>query len=245
MSLGGWLVAAALAAAVADWVAVARGSKRAEFVLKPLTMVLLICAAIAFRTDEAAVRFDFTVAALVLSLAGDVFLMVPKDLFVAGLASFLMAHIAYIVAFTVAVVGPYAVVRTRLAFYEPGHVLLPGAVAAVVVLAVAAVLFVRIRRGIVASGHAELVLPVAVYVLAISAMVVSAAMTIGRPSWSVAGRTYAIAGALLFFVSDALIGWTRFVKAYRWGPVAIMATYHLGQVGLVLGLLGTSAIVGQ
>jgi uncharacterized membrane protein YhhN len=245
VSLGRWLVAAALAAAVADWVAVARGSKRAEFVLKPLPMLLLICATIAFRTDEAAVRFDFTVAALVLSLAGDVFLMVPTDLFVSGLASFLMAHIAYVVAFTVAVVGPYAVVQTSQAVYEPDRLLLPGAVAVVAVLAVAVALFVRIRRGIVSSGHAELVVPVAVYVLAISAMVVSALMTLGRPSWSVAGRTYAIGGALLFFVSDALIGWTRFVKAYRWGPVAIMATYHLGQVALVLGLLGTSAIVGQ
>ena len=37
------------------------------------------------------------VAALVLSLAGDVFLMLPKDLFVFGLGSFLLGHIAYIV----------------------------------------------------------------------------------------------------------------------------------------------------
>ena len=37
------------------------------------------------------------VAALVLSLAGDVFLMLPKDLFVFGLGAFLLGHLAYIV----------------------------------------------------------------------------------------------------------------------------------------------------
>jgi uncharacterized membrane protein YhhN len=116
-------------------------------------------------------------------------------------------------------------------------------IAAVVVLAVAGMLFVRIRRGMVAGGHRELVLPVAVYVLAICAMVVSAAGTLGRPYWLTEGRTFAIAGALLFFVSDALIGWTRFVAKLRWGPVAIMITYHLGQIGLVLGLLGSSVIL--
>ena len=36
-------------------------------------------------------------AALALSLAGDVFLMLPSDQFVPGLASFLLGHIAYIV----------------------------------------------------------------------------------------------------------------------------------------------------
>src|SRR5207249_662545 len=39
--------------------------------------------------------------ALVLSMLGDVFLMLPRDLFVAGLTSFLLAHLAYVVGFRV------------------------------------------------------------------------------------------------------------------------------------------------
>jgi uncharacterized membrane protein YhhN len=39
------------------------------------------------------------VAALVLSLLGDVYLMVPGDLFVVGLSSFLLAHLAYVATF--------------------------------------------------------------------------------------------------------------------------------------------------
>ena len=33
------------------------------------------------------------------SLAGDVFLMLPRDAFVAGLAAFLVAHVCYVVGF--------------------------------------------------------------------------------------------------------------------------------------------------
>ena len=42
------------------------------------------------------------VVGLVCSLAGDVFLMLPEERFVEGLVSFLLAHIAYVVAFFVA-----------------------------------------------------------------------------------------------------------------------------------------------
>ena len=58
--------------------------------------MLLIACALALDPDDPAVRAWF-VAALVLSLAGDVFLMLPQDLFVFGLGSFLLGHIAYIV----------------------------------------------------------------------------------------------------------------------------------------------------
>jgi len=75
-------------------------------------------------------------------------------------------------------------------------------------------------------------------VLVICAMVASAVGTAGRHEWRAGSSALAIVGAGLFFVSDALIGWTRFVGDVRWGRVLIMATYHLGQIGLVLGLLG-------
>src|SRR5580765_5942786 len=99
MTAGYWLVVAALLVAAADWLAVAGRAQRAEYVLKPLTMVVLIAAALALSDGAPGVTTAFTVAALVLSLAGDVFLMLPRDLFVAGLASFLLAHVAYVVAF--------------------------------------------------------------------------------------------------------------------------------------------------
>jgi hypothetical protein len=44
-------------------------------------------------------------------------------------------------------------------------------------------------------------------------------------------------GASLFFASDSLIAWNRFVRPRAWAPVAIMVTYHLGQAGLVTSLV--------
>ena len=70
------LLALALVAAAADWVAVHHENKRLEYVCKPLTMVLLVGAALALDPDDPAVRAWFVVA-LVLCLAGDVFLMLP------------------------------------------------------------------------------------------------------------------------------------------------------------------------
>jgi hypothetical protein len=46
-----------------------------------------------------------------------------------------------------------------------------------------------------------------------------------------------ILGASLFYVSDALIAWNRFIGETRHGRLAIIVTYHLGQVGLVLSLV--------
>jgi uncharacterized membrane protein YhhN len=69
---------------------------------------------------------------------------------------------------------------------------------------------------------------VAAYILVISVMVT---MAIGT------GDARAIVGASLFYVSDALIAWNRFVRPLAFAPVAIMVTYHLAQAGLVLFLV--------
>jgi uncharacterized membrane protein YhhN len=151
------------------------------------------------------------VAALAWSLAGDVALMLPGDRFVAGLGSFLLAHVAYAVGFAL----------------HPGDTA-DFVIAAAVVVVVATPLGARVIRALSASGHAALRAPVAVYVVAISAMVTTAVAC---------GNALAIAGAALFFSSDALIAEQRFVRERRFVPVVIMVTYHLGQAGLVLSLL--------
>ena len=99
------LLALALAVAVADWIAVDRGSRLGEYVCKPAVMVVLIAAVLAMDPRDPGMQAWF-VAALALSLLGDVFLMLPQDLFVQGLSAFLLAHIAYIVGLHVDGVEP-------------------------------------------------------------------------------------------------------------------------------------------
>jgi uncharacterized membrane protein YhhN len=132
-----------------------------------------------------------------------------------------VAHLAYVAAFN-----------------PSPPPLLPTLPAGLLVGAVGCALFVRIRAEMVRRGRRGLVLPVGAYVVVISAMVVSAAGTAGRADWAARSSALAIAGALLFYGSDALIGWTRFVGDFPGSRVLVMATYHLGQAGLVLGLLG-------
>ena len=203
-------LALALAAAVFDWIAVHQQQKTVEYLCKPLTLVLLIACALALDPDDPAVRAWF-VFALVLSLAGDVFLMLPKDLFVFGLGSFLLGHIAYIVGMHVDGVD--------------GLRLLIGIVIVMVLLAV---IGTRILKGVRAGPDPGLGGPVVAYMGVISAMVASA---IG------VGQAMMVIGAALFYASDALIAWNRFVAETRHHDVAIMVTYHLAQAALVLSLL--------
>jgi uncharacterized membrane protein YhhN len=201
--------------AVGDWVAVARrpgshdpGWQRAlEYVCKPATLLALIGVALTLDAPHADVRAWFVVA-LVLSLAGDVFLMLPRDAFLPGLASFLLAHVAYTVGF---------VLHSDDRWWWAAPVAL-----------VAAALGARLVRGIASSGSSGVAGPVIAYVVVISTMVTGALAS---------GNAVAAAGALLFMGSDALIGETRFVRPHPWAPVAVMVTYHLGQALLVLSLL--------
>ncbi|MEA2433434.1 MAG: hypothetical protein QOG54_891 [Actinomycetota bacterium] len=231
----------ALVVAALDWRAVAADDKRAEYFFKPAVMVLLIGAAAIFwsrgASDNQAI---FTILALGFSLAGDVFLMQERDMFLQGLVAFFAAHICYILAFGLS--RPYFAIDNYL----------------IVLLAlIGGALYLRFLKGMREKGQTALAVPVALYVIAIS-MVVYAAWTFGdriagqfgsveilrsfssEPHgaiWHLSPRNTATIGAVLFMGSDALIGWTRFVRPIRWAPVAIIVTYHLAQVFLVLALL--------
>ena len=233
MTAGAWtllLVAAVLAAG--DWRAVARDDKRLEYVCKPGALGALIGVALTLDPAHGDVRAWF-VLALALSLAGDVFLMLPSDRFIAGLTSFLFAHVAYVIGLTRQGGSAGALV-----------------VAAVPVVTVAGFLGGRFLRAARAAGHDELVGPLVAYMAVIAAMVTCAIAS---------GNALAAVGAVLFMTSDALIAETRFVGAaataasptdaagagacdgdsqlHRWAPVVIMVTYHLGQAGLTLSLV--------
>jgi len=186
--------------AVLDWLAVSRRLRSLEYVAKPATLLALLVYAGSGHPSP------WLVAALAFSLLGDVFLMLPADLFLAGLGAFLVAHLAYIGAF----VGPVA----------------PRLVWLAVVIGVLAPVAARILHAV---PDRALRAPVAVYSLAISLMVASAVAS---------ASTVAIAGAMLFLVSDMLIAWNRFVQPRPWAPLAIIVTYHLGQLGLATALRG-------
>ncbi len=200
----------ALAAAVIDWMAVARSNSRLEYIAKPLTTCALIAVALTLDVSQDA-SFAFRIAALGFCLLGDIFLMLPRDAFIAGLGSFAVAQVLF-----------------TASFFSADSTTRGLIVGLVIAVPVAILLSRRFVTAIQAKGHGKLVGPVIVYVIVISAMAV-AAMSAGRP--------VAIGGAALFLMSDSLIAESRFVRQRRWHGVGIMVTYHLALVGLVFGLL--------
>ena len=149
------------------------------------------------------------VAAVALSLVGDVLLMLPADRFVAGLAAFLVGHVCYVAG-----------------FWSYGPDPLAFGVAAVVVVVVVAPIAVRILGAL--RSTPGLRGPVAIYMGTIAVMLATA-LALRNPLAGV--------GAALFVASDAMIAWNRFVTPFAVADVGIMVTYHLGQAGLVLSLL--------
>jgi uncharacterized membrane protein YhhN len=210
MSAFGWLVLATLLVALADWWAVATDRRRVEYVLKPATMVVLIAAALAIDDPVTDTARTLMVLGLLCSLAGDVFLMLHERFFLGGLVSFLLGHLCYVAAL---------VQFDRSAGW--------AAVGLVVVLVAGGLVGARVVRGS-ADTDRRLPGPVALYLAVISTMVVAAFATT---------VVAAVAGALLFFASDGILGWNRFVQPVPHGRLAVMTTYHLGQVGLVLALV--------
>ena len=200
---------AAIGVAGADWLAVAHGNKRVEYVCKPATIVLLVACALLVHPISETQRAWF-VAALVLCLAGDVFLMLPSDRFLAGLGAFLLGHVAF-----------------SIGFLSSGFSAARAALAMTGLIIVGAVFMQRVVRGVRASGNPRLAPPVVAYGVAISFMV-AVALASRQP--------LAVVPALLFYVSDSLISYCRFVAPRPWMPVAIIVTYHLAQAGLVLSL---------
>lgn len=185
------------------------------YAFKPATTLLIIAWAWPRGADAPAVR-RWVLVGLALSLAGDVFLMWPQQGFLPGLVSFLLAHLAYIVAFT-----------RRLRFAARP---LPFVIYALV----AAVLLSQLWPGVPDA----LRLPVLAYVACLAAMAAQAGVV-----WLVArgaegemlARNAAI-GGVLFMASDTLLAFNKFSAPVPFSALLILVTYWSAQ-GLIAASL--------
>jgi uncharacterized membrane protein YhhN len=159
---------------------------------------------------------------LAFSLAGDVFLMLPKEQFIAGLVSFLLAHVAYIIG-----------LRPRLPADLPTLSIALGL--ALIVALTAAQIYRRIAAGLRAGGKPGLRGPVLAYTVVISLMLFSAMLTLLNDSWLSIHAVLVCLGAALFFLSDTILAWNKFVSPLHYGRILNMASYHLGQLLIALG----------
>ena len=212
--------AVALILAGIEWLAVARGWRRLEYVAKPATLVAVILAAwLLTRGPHDVWMARFFLPGLVLSLVGDIFLLLPGGrFFMAGLVSFLLAHLCYIVGLN-PTLPPWPALAYLLVVGVIGLPLIRG-----------------ILSGLRRQNQTALTIPMVIYGLALSLMLVSALATLFRPEWTPFRRGMVIAGASLFYASDTMLAWNRCAAPLSQCRLWVMITYHLGQIGLAASL---------
>jgi uncharacterized membrane protein YhhN len=191
-----------------------RGPRRAHYVGKPLATIAIIALALTRAPDAPRTYALAILIGLICSLAGDIALMLPGDRFVVGLIAFLLAHIAYIVAFATA----------------PGARLGPLTVLTFTPLLIYGALVFRT----LAPHLGPLRLPVVLYLLVIVAMA-SFALDRWRTAGS-SGAALAACGALLFVVSDTFLARNRFVAPFGAAQALILGTYFAAQWLIALSL---------
>ncbi|NLX10419.1 MAG: lysoplasmalogenase [Chloroflexi bacterium] len=192
-----------------------RGSKRLEYIFKPLTMVWIILIAI-LADDPISTRYQVLILlGLLASIVGDVFLMLPDDRLLQGLVSFLIAHVFYIVAFTVESSGR-----------APIWYIIPFVLLGLFMLWLLWPYLERMR------------IPVVIYMSVILIMAWQAANR-----WIELRATdtlLAMIGAYLFVASDSVLAVQRFRGRFRSADFWVLALYFPAQWLIALSIGGQS-----
>ncbi len=205
----GVLAALLVTSAVLATASATLGLREWHYLFKPLTMVLALW--LVLRRDDLKPTPWLLVAALVASLAGDILLMLPVNLFIPGLAAFLVAHLCYIALF-----------RQQLAWF-------PNRGALALALGVGAAMLLILWTSL---GDPVLKGAVGAYVLVITLM---AAQAIGRATVLRDRAAMLVAvGACVFMLSDTLIAVNRFIMPLPLSSLWVLSTYYLAQILIVL-----------
>jgi uncharacterized membrane protein YhhN len=220
-----WPFVIALIFALVDWVAVARRAVRLRYVSKPATLLAVFIGAwLLTQGPHDPWQARFFLPGLAFSLVGDVCLLLPgKRWFMAGLVAFFLTQLCYIVGLNPTFprgLPPYPVL---------GFLIVVALVGVVLVRFIAPGLRRKNRR-------IALLIPLAIYGLALSLTLFSGWATLFRPEWTPLRRVLVILGVSLFFTSDLLITWDRFVRHSHRLKLLDIITYHLAQVALALSI---------
>ena len=204
-----WILLTAVALA-GLLVAERTSSRRGAFLCKPLASTGFVGAAIASGALDS-VYGRVILAALILSWLGDVFLLSSRSaFFLAGLGSFLLAHVAFGAAF---------VLRGQAPAWTLG---------ALILLAIPALIVARWLRP---HLPADMRVPVHVYIVVITCMLALAAgaLAAGAP-WIV------LLGALTFYLSDLSVANDRFVRESFLNKLWGLPLYYFAQLCLATTL---------
>lgn len=190
------------------------------YLFKPLIMLSLL-----FWTRDYLKTYPWLWMGMWFGLGGDIFLMIRgKDLFVAGLGSFLVMQILYIVAFS-KTLTPEGKKELRSTWWRSA---LPFAVYG---LSFLAILHQPIAGNTASKG---LWIPVVAYSICLCSMGVAAAFRKG--SVNDGSYSWVLVGAVLFILSDSTIALNKFLQHFEAASLLVMTTYAAAQWLIVWGI---------
>lgn len=195
------------------------GKRRQFYVLKPIsTLIVIAVASLSFLQPERNVVYVVGVLlGLTLSFGGDVALLFEENrrAFTVGLGLFLLAHVAYAVVF--GMLG-------RVSWWD-----VPSAA----VLLAAGVGVYRLLR----ANLGGMRVPVIAYIVVISVMVSRGVSTLASPAFGTGQAVMIALGAVLFYLSDAVLALCRFWRPWRYRRISL-AFYYAGQLLIALAASG-------
>ena len=185
---------------------------------KPLLLLSLLGYFIANAMVNRNSTFYLMVGALFCSLLGDVFLLFETNInlyFALGLASFLAAHLLFILVFI-------------KKWHKPASTIFKGL--SILLLSYGILLFFILKDSLGA-----LQIPVILYIIGILAMVITAFRRKGKVPNSSFNLVFA--GALFFVVSDSILAIDKFLIDIPLSHILIMGTYATAQYLITKGVL--------
>jgi len=198
---------------ITDLIAVAFHHPVLEAVVKPMLMLLLM-GVYAFSSVK---RNNWYLLALAFSFLGDVLLLDKENMFLFGIASFLMTQLIYI----------------KLILSKTGRSDLKLKVFAVVPFLV----YIVILLSLLKDNLGDYLVPVIVYGIAISVFGMTSLHFYLQKKSKVS--LLMLTGAVLFILSDSMIALNKFYKVHEYYPVAIMLTYALAQYLILRSVVGS------
>lgn len=203
-----------------DIIGIAAGNGFLHVFCKPLLMPLLIWGLLINRKNILKTPWPLIAAGLFCSWAGDLFLLFEArnpNFFIGGLASFLLAHICYIVYY-------FKCGASLAAAFKNYKLWLIVAIAYTIGLV--ALLFPNLG---------PLLIPVIAYAVVLTMMLISSIAiipaVIKRASW------FFVAGAIAFVMSDSALAINKFYQPFGIAGVLIMVSYGVAQLLITRGAI--------
>tara|TARA_R110002126_G_scaffold220740_1_gene366111 strand:- start:45 stop:731 length:687 start_codon:yes stop_codon:yes gene_type:complete len=159
--------------------------------------------------------------ALTFSWFGDIILLFSdrdEHFFIVGLIAFLISHIIYILLFNKQL--KYKNRKNKAVFW---------------IGVTTIIMYLTIMISILLPNLGDLTIPVFVYALVISTMLLFAFK--GFLNWEEPGNWYVLTGAIAFVTSDSILAFNKFYNPIVLNSFLIMITYLIAQFLIVVGIL--------